>query len=122
MKRVLILEDDDVVQQFMVKILKMLGAEPVVAGNPQKAEEALSNLENIDLAIVDLILPFITGWDVIDRIRKSGPAVKNLPIVVLTGAAVSEKEKAKLLAKVDAVVWKGDFALDEFVGILKRWL
>ena len=122
MKRVLILEDDDVVQQFMVKILKMLGAEPVIAGSPQKAEEALSNLESIDLAIVDLILPFITGWEVIDRIRKSGPAVGNIPIVVLTGASVSEKEKAKLLTKVDAVVWKGDFALDEFVGILKRWL
>ncbi|MFH0880756.1 MAG: response regulator [Lentisphaerota bacterium] len=122
MKRVLVVEDDEMVQELMSRILEKLGASFYIAGNRDKVEEAMTEVQTFDLAIVDLIMPFVTGWEVIDRIRSSSGKAATMPIVVLTGASVSDQEKDRLLKKVQEVVWKGHFTFTDFVTTLKRWI
>ncbi len=122
MKKVMIVEDDEMVQKLLAKICQTMGLESFVAGDRQRTEDAIQAVDSFDLAVVDLIMPFITGWEVIDRLRSSGGKGATLPIIVLTGANVSEQEKERLLERVSEVIWKGGFTYKDFVETLKKWL
>ena len=119
MKKMLVVEDDALVQELMGKIAERNRYSLVVAGSRDRVEDALENIQSIDFAIVDLIMPFVTGWDVIDRIRAAGGKAATMPIIVLTGASVSDEEKNRLLKKVNAVVWKGNFTYANFISVVK---
>jgi len=122
MKRVLIIEDDELVQKLVMTLVQKVGAEAVIADSPETVEAAIGEIETMCCAVVDLILPFETGWDIIDRIRKAGPAGKALPVAVFTGALVSETEQSRLLEKVSCIVRKNDFTIDSFMAMLQQWV
>ena len=94
----LVVEDEPAVRALIVACLKSGGYDKVVtAGN---AEEALFYLFkdtglNIQLALVDLVLPNASGLTLIRRIREAKSAKrKNLPVVVLTGRTDTDTYKA----------------------------
>ncbi|NCC49605.1 MAG: response regulator [Spartobacteria bacterium] len=122
MKRVLIIEDDELVQKLIATLVRRLDAEPVIADSPETVENAIEQIETMSCAIVDLILPFETGWDIIDRIRKAGEAGTALPVVVFTGALISETEQNRLLEKVECIQRKNDFTIDGFTDLLRKWI
>lgn len=82
--KVLVVDDDRLVQTATQLILQNFGCEVKVA---QDGEEALRHIttDRFDLVLMDIGLPDISGFEVIDRIRKQpGNANTNLPIIVFT--------------------------------------
>ena len=80
--KVILLVDDE--QEFVTTLaqrLELRGAIPLVA---QDGENALSILEKrpVDLVVLDMLLPGISGLDVLQRIRKK---YVDLPVVIVTG-------------------------------------
>jgi CheY-like chemotaxis protein len=122
MKRVMIVEDDELVQKLVAALIQRLGADPFVVDNLEKVERAIGEIETMSVAIVDLILPFETGWDIIDRIRKAGEEGAALPVIVFTGAVLSDHENERLLKKANAIIRKNDFNVDEFTDLLNQWI
>lgn len=122
MKKVLVLEDEADIRDFVVINLKRSGYEPIEAGSGEKALELLSKNNDIAIAILDVMLPGIDGFEVCRKIRASG---SKMGIVMLT-AMGQEMDKitglmtgaddyitkpfsvAELMARIDAVARRLD--------------
>lgn len=81
-KRILVVDDEEVIRKFVKIQLGKLGFEIKEAEDGNKAIEALGK-ENFDLLICDIMMPNKNGWEVIKEVR-SNPKTRDLPIIVLT--------------------------------------
>ena len=83
--RVLIVDDDRVIQELLRVNLELEGYEVEAASD---GEEALSRFETFQprLVLLDIMMPKLDGWQVARRI-KDCPAGRHVPIVVLTARA-----------------------------------
>lgn len=79
-KKILIIEDNPMVVKSLEFKLNNDGYEVEVANDGRTALEILASTE-FDLVITDLMLPFITGIQIIEFIKKKS---ENLPIIVLS--------------------------------------
>ena len=118
-KTVLICDDDDLLREFYARVLKAQGYDTLAATNGDEAIAVLESGVEFSAAIVDLLMPIRSGWELIEYM-KSKPALSNIPVVAITGLATSFDEFENVKAVCDAVLHKGDFDLEEFTSILKR--
>ena len=118
MKKILILEDEENIRSFVVINLQRSGYETVEAGSGYEALEKLKEHPDVDVAVLDIMLPDIDGFEVCRRIRANN---KRRGIIMLT-ARTQEMDKvtglmtgaddyvtkpfspAELTARVDALV------------------
>lgn len=112
-KRVLIIDDAQVVRALYATIAERLGAEAVAVGNAKDARTKLREGAHFDLILLDLILPRENGWNFLDELNLDARTA-NIPVIVTTGAKLSREETDKLLRKSCAVIQKGTFELDTF--------
>ena len=78
--RILIVEDDADIRTLIAFHIKSMGAEAIEAENGQKALSAIGS-GGVDLAILDIMLPGISGIEILRRIRAEGPD-RELPVIV----------------------------------------
>ena len=119
MERVLIVEDDENIRQLLKLTLASFNYELVDFENGKDAYDYLQN-NKVDLAILDLMLPGMNGYDILKFIR-SKAMLKDLPVIILSakdkeldkimgldlGAddyLTKPFDKAELLARIQAVV------------------
>ena len=112
-KRELIVDDDEVVRLLIGKVLDKYGVITVTARDGIEARTILGNNEAFNVIFLDLFIPHVTGWDLLDEIR-SGNVNKDAAVVIVTGAALSDPEKESLGNRVSAFVDKEKFNLVEF--------
>ncbi len=74
-----------------------------------------------DLMILDLDLPDISGFEVVEAMNQSLDAA-NIPIVVLTAHTISQADKERLSGRVLRIMQKRDFSRQHFIGEVKRAL
>jgi CheY-like chemotaxis protein len=72
-----------------------------------------------DLVILDLRLPDMDGFQVLEAIRKN-PNTARTPVVIYTARRLTAEERARLQGKVQAVVPKGDFNRDRFIELVHK--
>lgn len=82
-RTILLIEDNDEVVRFLVRLLEPLGAVLVAAPDGDAARKA-SKRTPPDLMIVDLVLPDMGGLDAVRAIKKDDPRLASTPVVVLT--------------------------------------
>ena len=82
MTRILIVEDDPGVRSFLDDVLSDEGYCVETAADGRVAMEMVDRALP-DLLITDLLLPGLTGWSVLARVRRQAP---NLPILIISGA------------------------------------
>lgn len=98
-KKILIVEDNEIISRISKDILEALDLEVDVAENGEKALSLLHKQYN--LVIMDIGLPDISGYDVTRYIRgHSNPEVAKVPIIAIT--AHSEEEERKLAMEAGA--------------------
>ncbi|HNX99916.1 MAG TPA: response regulator transcription factor [Oscillospiraceae bacterium] len=125
MKKILVLEDESNIRSFVVINLRRSGYEPVEAATGGEALEKLQENPGICLALLDVMLPDIDGFEVCRRIRASGSKIgiimltaKSQEIDKVTGLMTGADDyvtkpfsPAELTARVDALVRR--LGLDE---------
>jgi CheY-like chemotaxis protein len=79
-RHVLVVEDDDDSAALMASYAERLGHVVVRARSAEEALQIVAELP-LDLAVVDLLLPGMTGWDLIIALRGTA-ATANCPVVV----------------------------------------
>ncbi len=89
MKKVLILEDEDSIRSFVVINLRRAGFEPVEAACGQEALDALRADPEIRVALLDVMLPDIDGFEVCRRIRAEDSRVG----IIMLSARGQEMDK-----------------------------
>jgi CheY-like chemotaxis protein/HAMP domain-containing protein len=103
-KHLLVVEDDDTQR---MSIVELIGEGDVHTTAVATGTEALVELQNrqFDCMVLDLRLPDMSGFDLIERIQKELDQV-DLPIIVYTGKELTEKEETQLRMVADAIVIK----------------
>src|SRR5262249_47275095 len=102
-KRLLVVEDDAAERLSIEELLGADDIELVSVGNGSEALEALER-EPFDCVVLDLRLPDMSGFDVLNRIRDRQA---DLPVVVFTGRELSSEQDAELQEMARKVVIKG---------------
>ncbi len=121
-KRLLVVEDNPAEQ---LSIRALLGYDDIDVAVAASGSEALASLneQSFDCVVLDLRLPDMSGFDVLERLRDS-PSLGDLPVVVFTGKELSSEEDARLHTLARSVVVKGvespERLLDETALFLHR--
>ena len=103
-KRLLVVEDNDIERQSVVELLMHDDIEITAAANGNDALQALA-AQAFDCCVIDLRLPDMTGFELLDRIQ-GAPGTRDLPVVVFTGKELSDAEEARLRVAAKSVVLK----------------
>ena len=79
MKKILVLEDEPSIRSFVVINLRRSGYEPIEAATGEEALEKLKQNPDTLVALLDVMLPDIDGFEVCRRIRATGSAAARTP-------------------------------------------
>jgi CheY-like chemotaxis protein len=121
-KKLLIVEDNPAEQ---LSIRELLGSDDIDVTVASTGAEALDMVTEgaFDCVVLDLRLPDMTGFDILERMRDI-PEATDLPVVVFTGKELSPEEDARLHTLARSVVVKGvespERLLDETALFLHR--
>ena len=119
-KRVLVV-DDDVRNIFALSsVLERHGMEVVTAGTGQEAVEKVAADAEIDLVLMDIMMPGMDGYDTMRAIR-GDPDSRALPIVALTAKAMKGDRDKCLEAGASDYLAK-PVVTDQLLGVLRQWL
>jgi two-component system alkaline phosphatase synthesis response regulator PhoP len=111
MSKVLIVEDDEVIAQGMARHLGAAGLDPVTVSN---GEQGLARLryEQPDVCVLDLMMPGIDGWRLIETVRGEGIGT---PIVVVSARGTEHDRVHALELGADDYLVK-PFSMKELVA------
>jgi HAMP domain-containing protein/CheY-like chemotaxis protein/signal transduction histidine kinase len=121
-RRLLLVEDDAAER---MSVTELLGAQDVEIESAGSGEQALKLMRErtFDCVVLDLRLPDMTGFELLDEVQKD-PQLCETPIIVFTGRELSEEEEAELRKKAKSIVLKGvrspERLLDETALFLHR--
>jgi two-component system, OmpR family, response regulator MtrA len=101
---VLVADDDEDIRRLVVMKLRSAGHEVTHVGDGDAALAALT-ADPPDLAVLDLMMPGLTGVQVCEAIR-ADPALAHVPVVLLTARAQERDQAEGLAAGADAYLSK----------------
>jgi len=109
-RTILLVEDDPDVRDSLQDILEDEGFDVVPASNGKQAIEYLtaSGSPGADLVILDLLMPMVSGWEVLQRISAE-PRLAAVPVIVLSAMATPRPARAQGFVRKP-------FSVDAFVG------
>jgi len=81
-KKVLVVDDEEVIRKFLRIHLDKWGYKVKEAVDGAEALEQLGN-EDFDFILLDIIMPKKGGWQVLEEMR-SNPKTKDIPVIILT--------------------------------------
>jgi CheY-like chemotaxis protein len=121
-RSLLVVEDDMAQRESIVSLIGDSDVRIVTAETGQAAIEALAD-QHFDCMVLDLTLPDISGFDLLDQLGKL-PQLRDLPIVIYTAQELSRKEVTKLKRYAKTIVVKDarspERLLDETALFLHR--
>lgn len=95
MARILIVEDEVVSRTTVGKVVELLGHIPIFSPDGQHALETLEIDASIEVVITDVVMPRMSGRELVDRIRGM-EKIKSVPVIIMS-SYVGPKEIADLL-------------------------
>jgi HAMP domain-containing protein/CheY-like chemotaxis protein/signal transduction histidine kinase len=105
-RQLLVVEDNEIERQSIVELLSHGSVDITTAASGGEAWQALRGDGNFDCVVLDLKLPDISGFELLERIRQEAD-LRDLPIIVFTGKDLSEDDEIQLLRMAESVVLKG---------------
>ncbi len=117
---VLAIDDDPLALELVEALLSSEGLR-VVKASGGAAGLALARADKPELIILDLLMPEVDGFTVVEQLR-ADPATAAIPIIILTHKSLTPEEKERLNGKVSYLAHKGEFSRAAFVGLVQQLL
>lgn len=102
---VLVVDDEPPTVELLTDMLRTQGLR-VLAAHDGRRGIALAQAERPNLIVLDLIMPGLTGFDVVQELR-AHPATREIPVLIFTVKDLTAEERERLKGSVQAVVTKG---------------
>ncbi|MQT38377.1 MAG: histidine kinase [Pseudomonas helleri] len=119
--RKILLVDDDVRNIFaLTSALEHKGAIVVIGRNGREAIERLNEVDDIDLVLMDVMMPEMDGYEATIEIRKN-PRWRKLPIIAVTAKAMKDDQERCLQAGSNDYLAK-PIDLDRLFSLIRVWL
>ena len=116
--RVMIIDDEPAARYVLTKLLshKACSVQEAVNGTEgiRMAKETMPNL-----IFLDLKMPDVSGFDVLDRI-KTDPATQPIPVAVVTSATLTEEDRRRLEAQTCAIMNKTELSRERVEQVLEK--
>ncbi len=120
-RKILIIEDDEVLAKTLQEFLSADGFEVTIASNGEMGIK-MAEEEHPNLIVLDIILPKKNGYEVIKEIKKESGATKDIPIILLSNLGdFSDVEKALKLGATTYLT-KTDYSLEDVAKKIKETL
>jgi threonine synthase len=109
-----VVDDSPEARRLIRRILQSQGDVEIFEAVDGREAIELVTKEHPDLVILDLMMPEVDGFAVLDALR-SKPDTANIPVIVATAKELTVDEKARLQGQIQSLMQKGDFLNDEFL-------
>lgn len=119
-KKILIVEDDKFLAKMISRLLESHHYEIVLASS---GKEGLlkASAGNINLILLDIMLPDIDGFDLLESLKQNEATAK-IPVIILSNLGQPEDmQQGRKFGAVDYLI-KSDMSLDEVVNKIKKHL
>ena len=118
MPKVLVVDDEPAAVELVASMIEPAGFKVLCAyGGEEGISKSFS--EHPDVLILDLMMPDLSGFDVVSRL-KMDPETRNIPIIICTSKDPTSEDIIRLRSDVISVMRKGEFARDELVNEIKK--
>jgi CheY-like chemotaxis protein len=92
METVLLVDDEEIVLGVGKQMLERLGYSVITAGSGQEAVDVYKNSpDNVDLVLLDMIMPGMEAGDIYDKLKAINPAIK---VLLSSGYSLDQKTSA----------------------------
>ena len=118
--KVLVIDDDPLAIELVEAVLQPEGYTVLKTLNGEDGI-ALANQESPRLIILDLLMPDIDGFTVVERLR-ADPATANIPIIILTSKSMTRDEKERLNGQIIYLARKAEFNRATFVELVQSFV
>lgn len=116
-----LLVDDDLRNSFALsQLLQKHGLKVLLSENGRQALELMETERQVDLIILDLMMPAMDGFSMLEQLR-ARVEYRMLPVIILTASTVEDDEKRCRLAGADDYLAK-PVSIDELLNCIDRWL
>ncbi|MCW3104826.1 MAG: histidine kinase [Bacteroidetes bacterium] len=119
-KNILLVDDDTRNVFALSKILKARGMSVITAENGKNALDMLEIHPEIDLVLMDIMMPEMDGYEAMRRIRTQ-KKFKNLPVIALTAKAMKEDKQKCIEAGASDYITK-PIDMDRLLSLMRVWL
>lgn len=109
--KILIAEDDQIFRELVCDIIRKEGYIPIEACNGKEAIDVFFNLKDIDIIILDVMMPVYDGWEVLKEIREHS----DIPVIMLTALGDEKHEVLGLNKGADDYISK-PFSYEVFIA------
>lgn len=119
MKRILLVEDDFYIRDIYERTLKSAGYD---VDRAIDGEEALQKAKDsfYDLILLDIMLPKITGIDVLRFLRQEGSKVQNIPIFMITNLGQDNIIKEAFKIGADGYLIKSQVKVEDLITEINK--
>jgi CheY-like chemotaxis protein/anti-sigma regulatory factor (Ser/Thr protein kinase) len=116
--RLLVIDDEQANRDLLVKVLEPAGFTVIVADGGLEGI-GLAKTRQPDLVLLDLVMPEVSGFDVVEALR-GDESTHAIPIMVLTGKDLTEADKRQLSGHVSTIMSRGSTATVDLLGQLQQ--
>jgi len=118
--RVLVVEDNAHTAYLLQFMLQRAGYDVLIAADGRDAQAVIDNVSPVDAILLDLMLPYVSGYQLISELRDS-PIWHQVPIIVVSGKVLEQDVVRALDLGADDYVTK-PFRPQELLARLRRQL
>ncbi|MBL8079001.1 MAG: pyridoxal-phosphate dependent enzyme [Anaerolineales bacterium] len=116
--KIAIVEDTPEARRLIRRILQSQGNFTIIEATNGREGLEMIQRELPDLIILDLMMPELDGFSVLESLR-SKPETASIPVIVATAKELTPDEKNRLGGQIQTLMQKGDFLNDEFLEEVK---
>lgn len=118
---ILLVEDDKVLQELYYERFSTAGFNVVQANDGVEALEQLEAHPEIQLVLLDIMLPKLSGYDVLARMKKD-PAKAHIPVIIVSALAdIDDQARGMQLGAVEYIT-KGEMLPGAVIDKIKQYV
>ncbi len=119
--RIAIVDDEPDARRLIHRILQTQGNYTIFEAANGKEAIDLIQKELPNLVILDLMMPGVDGFSVMDALQAK-PETSEIPIIVVTAKELTSNEKQRMQGHIQALMQKGDFLSDDLLDEVRTLL
>jgi len=117
---IMVVDDNEIDLREMARVIEEEGIKTVLAGSGSNCMEMLKE-DSPDILVLDLMMPEMDGFEVLDRIRMD-PKTGNLPVIIVTAKDLSIEDRKRLKGSVSSILAKSDTTSRALLEEIKKIL